>query len=144
MNFGLWAFLSIGAVSLFAVFIPLVTFIENRRKEREAFYKAETLRRLTEASGEGAKAALELTDKVGVDHVVEVGGKDTLSQSIEAAAAGGRIAIIGLLSGLPGQIRVAVLPSARVILTFPSAVSKPTSVIPGPPDSPRCWHWPPP
>ncbi len=51
-----------------------------------------------------AKAALELTNNVGVDHLVEVGGKDTLSQSIEAAAAGGRIAIIGLLSGLPGQI----------------------------------------
>lgn len=58
--FGLWMFLSIGAVALFAVFIPMVTYFDSRRKEREAFYKAETLRRLTEASGEGAKAALEL------------------------------------------------------------------------------------
>lgn len=59
-NIGLWLFLSIGAVSLFAIFIPLVSWIEGRRKEREAFYKAETMRRLTESSGEGAKAALEL------------------------------------------------------------------------------------
>ncbi|HWW92054.1 MAG TPA: hypothetical protein VN375_01720 [Vicinamibacteria bacterium] len=59
-NFGLWLFLSVGAVSLFAVFIPLVSWIEGRRKEREAYYKAETFRRLAEASGEGAKAALEL------------------------------------------------------------------------------------
>lgn len=59
-GFGLWMFLSIGAVALFAVFIPLVTFIDSRRKEREAFYKAETFRRMAEASGEGAKAALEL------------------------------------------------------------------------------------
>jgi hypothetical protein len=59
-SMGLWLFLSIGAVSLFVVFIPLVTWIENRRKEREAFYQADTIRRLSEASGDGAKAALEL------------------------------------------------------------------------------------
>jgi hypothetical protein len=59
-GFGLWMFLSIGAVALFVVFIPLTTWIESQRKEREAFYKAETVRRLTESSGEGAKAAIEL------------------------------------------------------------------------------------
>lgn len=57
---GLWLFLSVGAVALFVVFIPLVTFIDNRRKEREAFYKADTMRRLAEASGEGAKAAIQM------------------------------------------------------------------------------------
>lgn len=41
-------------------FVIVVHWIEGQRKEREAFYKAETLRRITEASGEGAKAALEL------------------------------------------------------------------------------------
>jgi hypothetical protein len=56
----LWAFLSIGAVALFAVFIPLVTWIDSRRKEREAYYKAETFRRMAESSGEGAKAAMEM------------------------------------------------------------------------------------
>jgi hypothetical protein len=59
-NAGMWMFLSIGAVSLFVVFIPLVSFIDGRRKEREAYYRAETLRRVAEAPGEGAKAALEL------------------------------------------------------------------------------------
>ena len=58
--FGLWMFLSIGAISLFVVFIPLLSWIESRRKEREAFYKADMMRRLAEASGEGAKGALEL------------------------------------------------------------------------------------
>ena len=58
-NFGLWIFLSIGAVALFVVFIPLVSWIDSRRKEREAFYKAETFRRLAESSGEGAKAAID-------------------------------------------------------------------------------------
>jgi peptidoglycan/LPS O-acetylase OafA/YrhL len=59
-SFGLWMFLSIGAVALFVVFIPLVSWIDSRRKEREAFYKADTLRRLAEASGEGARAALDM------------------------------------------------------------------------------------
>jgi hypothetical protein len=57
---GMWIFLSIGAFSLFAIFIPTVTWIDKQHKEREAFYKAETIRRVAEASGEGAKAALEL------------------------------------------------------------------------------------
>jgi hypothetical protein len=59
-SMGVWIFLSVGAVALFVVFIPLVTWIDNRRKEREAFYKADTMRRLAEASGEGAKAAIQL------------------------------------------------------------------------------------
>lgn len=59
-NMGLWLFLSIGAVSLFVVFIPLVVWIGSRKEEREAFYKAETLRRITESTGEGAKLAMEL------------------------------------------------------------------------------------
>lgn len=57
---GLWIFLSVGAVAMFAVFIPLLSWIESRRKEREAYYRAETLRRVSESSGEGAKATLEL------------------------------------------------------------------------------------
>ena len=59
-SMGLWMFLSIGAVALFVVFLPVTTWIDSQRKEREAFYRAETVRRLTEASGEGAKAAVEL------------------------------------------------------------------------------------
>jgi NADPH:quinone reductase-like Zn-dependent oxidoreductase len=51
-----------------------------------------------------AKAVLELTQGAGADHVVEVGGKDTLAQAVEAAAAGGRIFVIGVLSGLPGPV----------------------------------------
>lgn len=59
-NFGMWLFLSVGAVALFVVFIPLITWIDSQRKEREAFYRAETFRRLAEAPGESAKAGLEI------------------------------------------------------------------------------------
>ena len=64
-NVGLWMFLSIGAVSLFVVFIPLVSWIDSRRKEREAYYRAETMRRISESSGEAAKSALELIREEG-------------------------------------------------------------------------------
>jgi len=60
MEIGMWMFLSIGAVALFVIFIPTVTWIDKQHKEREAFYKAETIRRITEASGEGAKVAMQM------------------------------------------------------------------------------------
>lgn len=50
------------------------------------------------------KAVQVLTDGRGVDQVVEVGGAGTLAQSIEAVRPGGRIAIIGVLSGVSSQI----------------------------------------
>ena len=59
-DFGRWMFLSIVFISIFGIFIPLVTFFVSRRRERQAFYRAETLRRVAEAPGEGARAALEL------------------------------------------------------------------------------------
>jgi len=59
-NFGMWLFLSVGAVALFVVFIPTVHWLDTRRKEREAYYKSETIRRLAEAPGDTAKNALEL------------------------------------------------------------------------------------
>lgn len=40
-----------------------------------------------------------LTDKRGVDHVVEVGGPGTLGRSMKSVAAGGHIALIGVLTG---------------------------------------------
>ena len=44
-------------------FAAVVHWLDTQRKEREAYYKAETLRRVTEASGEGAKAAVELMQR---------------------------------------------------------------------------------
>ncbi|MEP7147426.1 MAG: NAD(P)-dependent alcohol dehydrogenase [Acidobacteriota bacterium] len=47
-------------------------------------------------------AVLELTDKNGVDHVVEVGGSGTLGKSLNAVRLGGHVAMIGALTG-PGD-----------------------------------------
>lgn len=46
-------------------------------------------------------AVLELTDRRGVDHVVEVGGGGTIERSVKAVRIGGHIAVIGALSGAP-------------------------------------------
>jgi NADPH:quinone reductase-like Zn-dependent oxidoreductase len=40
------------------------------------------------------------TGGVGVDHIVEVGGAGTLERSLKAVRTGGRIALIGVLTGM--------------------------------------------
>jgi len=45
------------------------------------------------------KAAVEFTGGVGVDHVVEVGGAATLTRSFHAIRVGGKVTMIGGLSG---------------------------------------------
>jgi NADPH:quinone reductase-like Zn-dependent oxidoreductase len=45
------------------------------------------------------KEVRELTGGHGVDHAIDVGGPDTLDQSIKALKGGGFIAVVGMLSG---------------------------------------------
>jgi threonine dehydrogenase-like Zn-dependent dehydrogenase len=47
---------------------------------------------------------LRLTGGEGVSHVVEISGPGTLPQSIRATRVGGHIALIGVLTGLEGQV----------------------------------------
>jgi len=49
---------------------------------------------------------LRLTAGRGVDHVIEVGGPATLEQSMIAARVGGHISVIGILSGVAGELNV--------------------------------------
>ena len=50
--------------------------------------------------------AREMTNGRGVDHVVDVGGPATLNQSMLAARVGGHISVIGILTGLAGEISI--------------------------------------
>ena len=50
------------------------------------------------------ETARRLTGGRGVDHVIEVGGPATLAQSMAAARVGGHIAVIGILSGVAGEL----------------------------------------
>jgi len=117
---GLWMFLSIGAVALFVVFIPTVTWIDKQHKEREAFYKAETIRRVVEASGDGAKAAMELLRaesqiesqkkregmKIGGVICIAVGAAMVIFLRVMTATDPGAPYLVGLI---PGFIGVAML-----------------------------------
>lgn len=51
-------FLSIGAIAVFS-FVSVAVWSDNRRKERVAYYRSETLRKIAEASGPGSTAALD-------------------------------------------------------------------------------------
>jgi NADPH:quinone reductase-like Zn-dependent oxidoreductase len=46
---------------------------------------------------------LKLTDGIGADHIVEVGGPGTIEKSLKAVRMGGTLSVIGAVSG-PGQI----------------------------------------
>jgi NADPH:quinone reductase-like Zn-dependent oxidoreductase len=52
--------------------------------------------------------ARELTGGRGVDHILEVGGAETLAQSLRALRAGGRLALVGQLSGEMAKHEVAL------------------------------------
>lgn len=50
------------------------------------------------------KTARELAGVEGVDLIVEVGGAGTLNESLQAVRIGGQISLIGVLSGVSGEI----------------------------------------
>ncbi len=62
------------------------------------------------------KAVLELTHGQGVEHVIELGGEKTISQSLLALRTNGRISIIGGLSGFTAEMSLGqiIRKSARI------------------------------
>jgi NADPH:quinone reductase-like Zn-dependent oxidoreductase len=66
---------------------------------------------------EWGKAALALTGGRGVDSVVEIGGPGTLTQSIYACRTGGHIGLIGVLTGLSGEIPTALFFQKNLVMT---------------------------
>jgi NADPH:quinone reductase-like Zn-dependent oxidoreductase len=94
-----------GGVSMFALQIATATGArviatsssdEKLQRARE-LGAAETINYRTTPDWE--QEVLRLTDKRGVDHVVEVGGPGTLEKSLASVAASGHIAMIGVLTG---------------------------------------------
>lgn len=97
--------LGTGGVSLFALqfataagarVIITSSSDEKLAKARE-LGAAETINYL--ATPDWEKAVRKLTDGVGADHVVEVGGAGTLGKSVRAVRRGGTISLIGALAG---------------------------------------------
>ena len=59
------------------------------------------------------KSAMEFTGGRGVDHVVEVGGAGTLARSFGAIRVGGRISMIGNLSGAATELNPGLIMGRR-------------------------------
>jgi NADPH:quinone reductase-like Zn-dependent oxidoreductase len=59
------------------------------------------------------KSAMEFTQSRGVDHVVEVGGQGTLSRSFGALRVGGKISMIGNLSGAATELNPGLIMGRR-------------------------------
>src|SRR2546421_1864652 len=66
------------------------------------------------AIADWGQMAKELTDGRGVDHVIEVGGPGTLTQSITACRTGGHIAIVGVLTGFTAEVAIPALFSNQI------------------------------
>jgi hypothetical protein len=57
-SFPVFMFLSVAAIALFS-FVSVASWSDARRREREAYYRSETLKKIAESQGTGAAAALE-------------------------------------------------------------------------------------
>ncbi len=100
-----------GGVSIsalqFATAIGARTYaITSSREKAEALRKMGVLEVVNyKENPEWGKAIKALSDG-GVDHVVEVGGAGTLTQSLKAVKPGGTVSLIGVLSGLSSEFDV--------------------------------------
>jgi NADPH:quinone reductase-like Zn-dependent oxidoreductase len=98
-----------GGVSIFALQFArmngarvIVTSSSDEKLERAKGLGASELINYKQNT-DWAKAALELTDNIGVDQVVELGGAGTLDQSLKAVRVGGHVSLIGVLSAGSGS-----------------------------------------
>ena len=104
-----------GGVSVFALQFAkaagckvIATSSSAEKLERLRALGADELINYREVTNWGERAA-ELTGGRGVDAVIEVGGPGTVPQSIRAVRFGGCIAMIGVLTGISGEIPTAEL-----------------------------------
>jgi ferric-dicitrate binding protein FerR (iron transport regulator) len=83
----LWEFLSVGAVALFS-FLAIAAWSESRRREREAYYRTEAIRKLAESTPDVAASALEFlreqerNDKERVRAQIKIAGLVTCGVGI--------------------------------------------------------------
>lgn len=102
-----------GGVSIFALQIAkaagarvIATSSSDDKLQKLSAMGADELINYRQDAAWGATAR-RITNGRGVDHVLDVGGPDTLEQSILASKVGGHIAMIGVLSGINTQLSIA-------------------------------------
>ncbi|NNJ13092.1 NAD(P)-dependent alcohol dehydrogenase [Chloroflexales bacterium ZM16-3] len=111
-----------GGVSLFALqfakmlgAFAIVTSSSNEKLERARALGADATLSYRETP-EWGRSVRELAGGDGVDHIVEVGGQETLPQSLRAIRPGGTISMIGVLSGPGMDVRLGLVVTRQVRL----------------------------
>ena len=118
----------IGSIALFS-FLAVSSWSDARRKEREAYYRSEMLKKIAESSGDGARAAIDLL------HAEERGAAQRRREGLKL---GGLITLgvgIGLMVFLravatddPGVYWVGLIPvligAALLVYTYVLAVKE--------------------
>ena len=112
-----------GGVSIFALQFAkaagarvIATSSSNEKLEKLKALGADHVINYKETPDWGAKA-VELTRGRGVDEVVEIGGPGTLAQSITACRVGGHISLIGVLTGVSGEVPTALFFSKNLTMS---------------------------
>jgi NADPH:quinone reductase-like Zn-dependent oxidoreductase len=107
--------LGTGGVALFALQVArclgarvIVTSSSAVKEERaRALGAFHTIN--SRATPDWEREVKELTDGVGVDHVLELGGAETLPRSLRAVRVGGQVSLVGSLSGLEATLNLALV-----------------------------------
>lgn len=114
--------LGTGGVAIFALqmakamgAIAVVTSSSDAKLERARSMGADfTVNYKTDP--EWGRTVRQWTGKRGVDHVLEIGGPGTLAQSILASRIGGHITMIGILTGIKGEVPTLALMAKQIRL----------------------------
>jgi hypothetical protein len=113
---GLFLFLSVLMICIFS-FISIAVWTEGRRKEREAYYKAESMRRLAEMPGDAAKYVIEVMReeeriRQGNHYAEEVRKREgmKLGGLITIAVGVALMSLIGFAGHDPGAVTVGLFP----------------------------------
>ena len=106
--------LGTGGVSIFGLQIAkmsgakvIITSSSDEKLERARQLGADAVINY-QTTPEWGKAAANLAGRDGVDHVIEVGGAGTFLQSVRACRFGGKIGMIGILSGV--EVKTEIFP----------------------------------
>jgi NADPH:quinone reductase-like Zn-dependent oxidoreductase len=112
-----------GGVSVFALQFAkaagchvIATSSSDAKLEKLAALGADQLINYREFESWGDRT-LEITGGKGVNVIIEVGGSGTLPQSVRAIAMGGHISMIGVLTGIQGEVPTAELFQKNAVIS---------------------------
>jgi len=111
-----------GGVSIFALQFAkaagaevIITSSSDEKLERAKALGADHVINYRETPETG-KRVRDITGWRGVDHVIEVGGAETLKEALKSIRLGGRISVIGNVSGNTADLRIGAVIATRVTM----------------------------